>query len=158
MLGPAPSIVTVELTGGTATLKIIVDTKSFAHATVLNLLLRGQLVNYPDATPLDLDFQVIIEEANTFVFVPPAVVEETEKEEEEPPEPEAEESTPRTDPDLDLDLSIIDEGFKEKVLTKSDHDANKIRENINQNQKSNPFPYPFVKLTNPEGYLSIGFT
>ena len=57
----------------------------------MDLKLHGELVNYPDATGLDLDFTVEIIESQKFIFVPPPQKPEKEKEQEPEPEPDAEE-------------------------------------------------------------------
>ena len=47
-------------------------------------------MNYPTVPPLDLEFTLTIEKANTFVFIPPIIPDE----EEEKPEPEPEDVEP----------------------------------------------------------------
>ena len=66
LLNPAPAI--VKLKAGDS---IEVETKNYANTGTIKLFLRGKLVNYPDVSPLDIEFLVEIQQANSFVFIPP---------------------------------------------------------------------------------------
>lgn len=71
LLKPGPSFVSIKYSTGDPTLTIEVDTKNYAQPGTLKLILRGSLVNYPDAVFLDKAIVLVVEESNTFVFVWP---------------------------------------------------------------------------------------
>ena len=110
-------------------------------------------MNYPTVPPLDLEFTLTIEKANTFVFIPPIIPDE----EEEKPEPELEDVEPEFVfvPDFDF-LKPKEE--VEKVLTKADIAANSLRVNVAEDQQRSPDPIPSIKRTTATGLVEIVFS
>ena len=89
------------------------------------------LENYPGAIPLDIDFTIEIEEAKSFVFVPPKPDEE-EKKEEEVVEEETEAEI--VDAPTFIGFVVPPAEKEEKVLNQADFAANEIREGVNEDQ------------------------
>ena len=65
-------LIKVTHSKGDPTFKIEVNTRNWANTVTMQLLLRAKLDDYyPEVPALDIPLNLVIEEADTFVFVPP---------------------------------------------------------------------------------------